>query len=167
MDDHTEILGQFHLIERRRFDEAIAFFRSRLDAGEHLAPYGLATAIFRKKSITLDVEECWEVIELYEKSIALKPDFPDAFLMCGLAYEKLASALTGQMKKAPLEDTDRKAAAIKEAVRKAMEYLRRSVQINPGFEKAAMSGFERFERRMQGIENLRVSYNEDRRRQER
>jgi tetratricopeptide (TPR) repeat protein len=85
----SEMVG-ISLLMDNMYDEAISYFRE-LPEQNFLSLYGLATALFRKKTFRLNREEVDEILLLYSQSIALNPDFADAFLMSGMAFEALAS----------------------------------------------------------------------------
>jgi len=92
----------FQLLKRRNYDAAITFFRQKLEEGtpqaHALAHYGLATAIYQQKQNTLTREEVREIISHYETSISQDPDFADAYVLCSVAYDRLAMTFIEQGK---------------------------------------------------------------------
>lgn len=153
--------GIKHLLEGK-LDEAENYFRSRIENGTYRDYYGLATAIFKRDVKRLSKEETEEIIRLYEKSIEERPDFADAYLMCGMAYEKLSSIFLHEYKKNPLENGDKKIENIKWLLNRARELITKSIEINPSFTEAAISELEGYDRRIKNIDRLKEYFEKDR-----
>lgn len=139
------------LIENGEYDKAIRFFEPKAARGEYLACYGLATARFKKQRVLMTREEIEEIIQLYNQSISRKPDFADAHLMIGMAYESLAATLTRDInrtnQKPKLNET-------KKALEKAKEFIDEAVRINPSFGKVAQAGRAACEKKISEINRL-------------
>lgn len=147
------------LIENGEYDKAMGFFKSRLDSDDPTVYYGLATAIFKKSSSSLKKEETKKVIELYERSIE-NSEFGDAYLMLGMAYEKMASILINEYKKDPYIDSDNKVKEIKDFLLLAKIVIEKSVEFNPFFKDIAQSELSSYRKRLNNIDNLKKYYDE-------
>ncbi len=75
------------LLEDGKFDKAIAL-AERFRGRHYFADYVLGQARSRRglDGEGLDGSDLQEIITLYSSSIALKSDYPDVYLMRGLAY---------------------------------------------------------------------------------
>lgn len=128
------------LLEQKDYNAAIQFFRRKLESGtpkaHDLAHYGLATALYLKKNVSLTRKETEEIISHYQKSIAQNPNFPDAYFMCSLAYDRLASTYIDEGKTNE-EHRTRMLAKAREALATARQHLTKATGLNPNFRETA------------------------------
>lgn len=150
------------LLLEGKLDEAEEYFSVLAEQNNYLGYYGLATARFKRCELNPGREETEEIIELCKKSMAIKPDFADSYFMCGLVYEQMASLLTREYKRAPLKDGDKKVEEIKEVLKLAKDMIEKAVELNPAFKKNAESELNSYQRRLEGIDNLRRFYTNNR-----
>lgn len=148
------------LIEEGKYEEAKKFFKSKLHLNDYLVYYGLATAIFKENRSSITKEETNNVIELYQESIKLNPDFADAHLMLGMAYEQIVSILIKDYKKSPYSNSDQKVGEIKRVLDLARISIKRAVEFNPNLYDISQSELNSFERRLMEIDNLKQNYDE-------
>ena len=124
----------FELLKKKQYDPAISLFEELVRQDGYQAKYGLATALFRKKSDTniLDHDSIDQIIDLYQESLMEKPDFADAYLMLGHAYMKKAFILlrkyqeihSEELAKQALECLDRAEIDFKEAMKYEKKYTK-------------------------------------------
>jgi len=149
------------LITKGKYEEAIEYFRKRMPSKNHLEYYGLATALFKGKTFRLTQKEIEEIIELYSASSILNPEFADSYLMRGMAYEQFASILTGEYKKNPYENSEQKVDEIKKMLFEAKKLIQRSLELNPEFKDTVNSELKAYDRRIEGLDNLKRYYDEN------
>ncbi|MFC1696798.1 hypothetical protein ACFL1H_00545 [Nanoarchaeota archaeon] len=143
-----------HMIENQDYDKALTFFENIMDDDHHLIYYGYATALFKKKNVGLSEEETRSIIDHYDKAIGKKKNFADAYLFQGMALEQLASLLTREYKKNPYIDTKKKTELIKGTLLEAKLKIEKAIELNPLFKEIAISEIDRYNQRIEGIDNL-------------
>jgi tetratricopeptide (TPR) repeat protein len=140
----------FKLLERKRFEEAIAYFTEHLDADSQ-AHYGLATAKFRKLKETALQDEgaTQKIISLYERSIELDPDFADSYLMLGMAYETKTNYLLK-------EKRETREGEIRESIQNSQTALERAKELNLNFKKIVDAELKQIERQKKFLESWHI-----------
>ena len=162
LNQPIELNPGIKMILSGKYDEAISYFRPKSNDKDYLACYGLATAMFKKRSIALSIPETEEVLSLYRKSIELKPDFADAYLMSALAYEQMSSLLIREYKKAPFENSGKKVEEIKTNLFRGKEILETCIRLNSRLIESVKPELESIERTIKGIDHLKKSYEDNR-----
>ncbi|MFA7158575.1 MAG: hypothetical protein WC299_04670 [Kiritimatiellia bacterium] len=157
-DIPSEDIEGVRLLQTKRYQDAISFFQKRLDAVDSFAHYGLATALFLLKHSSMNVNETKDVICHYNKAIDSNPELADAYFMCGLAYEQLASALIREYKKEPYANAKQRIDEMKIVLTLGKQMLERSVILNSNFGAQAESELKSFAQRIKGVEALRKYY---------
>jgi tetratricopeptide (TPR) repeat protein len=122
------------LLQENKFDEAAAYFEANLN-GNAMAYYGLATAKFKRDTKNITPAKLSEIIDLYEKAIALAPDLSDAYLMCGMALNARGAFQLGVMNKERAELTPAGVDEARTTLARADGFLRKAIELNPGFSK--------------------------------
>ena len=145
-----------------KYDEAINYFKPRSKDQDYLACYGLATAMMKKRSVALSKQETIEVLDLYKRSMSLKPDFTSAYLMSALAFEQMASLLIREYKKAPFDDSVKKVQEIKNNLFRGKEILETCIRLNSRLKDSVKPELESIERTITGIDFLKKSYDDNR-----
>lgn len=128
------------MLEEKKYDAAIKFFRHKLESGtplaHSLAYYGLATALYQKKNVSLTQQETQEIISQYQESIARDPNFADAYFMCSCAYDHLAVTYVDEAR----DHEEARAAMLtkaRDALAVARQQLSKALELNLLFKETA------------------------------
>lgn len=144
-----------------KLDEAEKYFSGLVKKDNYLGYYGIATIRFKGDNMNPNQEKTGEIVDFYKRAISLNPNFADAYFMCGLAYEQLASVLVSEYKKDPLKESDKKVKKIKQVLRLAKEMIENAVKLKPSFKKAAESELSSYKTRLNGMDSLRKFFTQN------
>jgi len=120
------------LVEDGAYDEAIAFFEKPGER-DFLGDYGLATALFRKRTD----DGCWtcedlsRIEALYESAIEKNAQFADAHFMLSYTHVSVINALLQTYREQPVEKLAR---SIRARIRAAKARLEKARELNPAFD---------------------------------
>lgn len=148
----------FDLLRQGRNEEAEEYFATRNNGNDPLVMYGLMTARFKDKRTELTREEVEEIIRGYEGVIESDEGFADAYVMCAMAYEYLASVMTKAYK--DNEEVRREGTrGIKEKLERALELLHKASELNPSLSHIEEDESRLYSGRMSGLDRLEKYYN--------
>lgn len=154
-----ELEKGFEMLCQGRYGDAKLFFEKYPDKEDPLVLYGLATARFKANIDTLRKEEVLGIINDYETVIQKDNGFADAYIMCAMGYELLASIKTKEYKKYP-NIRKKGIKEIKDGLEHALSLLNTATELEPSFNHISEHEKQLYQKRITGLDSLEKYYND-------